>query len=310
MTQEPYLQRLTGELVDRMEKLPEVWLERHRRWLRANQNRDGGFSGREGPSDLYYTGFALRALAITQGLTQEIANRSAQYLQTRMVQSATLIDLFSFLVSSFFVQLGGGPDLLNQAQKDWPLRLGNLLEGFRSPDGGYAKEQQGKSGSTYHTFLALLLMQLCQQEVPQADRIVSFVLNRNREDGGFVEVDAMQRSGTNPTAAGVGTLQILGALTPEIKEKVIAFLMRSQSEFEGGFRANERIPSADLLSTFTSCWTLEQLGALRDLDESNIRSFCQAVESPHGGFRAGLWDQQIDVEYTFYGLGVIGLLAR
>jgi hypothetical protein len=28
-----------------------------------------------------------------------------------------------------------------------------------------------------------------------------------------------------------------------------------------------------------------------------------------GGFRGGLWDEGVDVEYTFYGLGVLGLFA-
>ena len=36
------------------------------------QNLDGGWSGREGESDLYYTGFALRGLAVLQGLTPEL----------------------------------------------------------------------------------------------------------------------------------------------------------------------------------------------------------------------------------------------
>ena len=29
-----------------------------------------------------------------------------------------------------------------------------------------------------------------------------------------------------------------------------------------------------------------------------------------GGFMGGLWDDQVDVEYTFYGVGVLALLAE
>jgi hypothetical protein len=38
-------------------------------------------------------------------------------------------------------------------------------------------------------------------------------------------------------------------------------------------------------------------------------SNAEAAKQPHGGFRGGLWDEGWDVEYTFYGLDVLGLLA-
>ena len=78
---------------------------------------------------------------------------------------------------------------------------------------------------------------------------------------------------------------------------------------EGGLRANGRVPLADLLSTFTGAWTLAELGALDRLDAAEARHYALAAEQPHGGFRGGLWDEGCDVEYTFYGLGVLGLLA-
>ena len=45
------------------------------------------------------------------------------------------------------------------------------------------------------------------------------------------------------------------------------------------------------------------------LDLDSVRSYVQALELNSGGFRAGLWDNRSDVEYTFYGLGVLGLLS-
>ena len=58
MATESYLQRLTGQLVDRLETVPANIRQRHLGWLLEQQNPDGGFSGREGGSDLYYTAFA------------------------------------------------------------------------------------------------------------------------------------------------------------------------------------------------------------------------------------------------------------
>src|SRR5438128_2067653 len=83
---------------------------------------------------------------------------------------------------------------------------------------------------------------------PDRDAVARFVHSRQREDGGFVEIAPMKRSGTNPTAAAVGVLQILQptGLTAEDTDRVAAFLAEMPS-FEGGLRANGRAPLADLL---------------------------------------------------------------
>ena len=71
---EPYLTRLTTRLIEGIERLPVELRERHATYLRSAQNPDGGFSGRAGGSDLYYTGFALRSLAVLQALDAELCD--------------------------------------------------------------------------------------------------------------------------------------------------------------------------------------------------------------------------------------------
>jgi geranylgeranyl transferase type-2 subunit beta len=185
------------------------------------------------------------------------------------------------------------------------------LETFRTPDGGYGKSVGDRAGSTYHTFLVALCYQILGRDLPEMDKSKRFVESRRRDDGGFVEVGPMRRSGTNPTAAGVGILQILAATDEEFRtetESAIPFLAGMASP-GGGLRANARAPLADLLSTFTGAWTLSQLNALNRVDLQALRSYVHALEMSSGGFRAGLWDDRTDVEYTFYGLGVLGLLS-
>jgi geranylgeranyl transferase type-2 subunit beta len=189
-----------------------------------------------------------------------------------------------------------------------------MLETFRTADGGYAKTPGSASGSTYHTFLVGLTYQLLQRPVPRAREAIQFVLSRQREDGGFVEVAPMRRSGTNPTAAAVGLLQLIDAgqsespnLTPQLRQRVIDFLATLPSD-EGGFRANSRAPLADLLSTFTGIWTLHRLGASDRISVDKVRLFVQALEVSVGSFRGGLWDDATDVEYTYYGLGLLALV--
>jgi geranylgeranyl transferase type-2 subunit beta len=148
---------------------------------------------------------------------------------------------------------------------------------------------------------------------PDVGKVNAFIQSRRRDDGGFVELAAMRRSGTNPTAASVGVLQIISdnlehEQAEQLRPDLISFLTAMQSP-EGGLRANARAPLADLLSTFTGTWTLAQLNAPDHLDRQAVLRFAQSLELPTGGFRAGLWDNRADVEYTFYGLGALAILS-
>jgi geranylgeranyl transferase type-2 subunit beta len=312
MTSVPYLPRLNARLTAGIARLPDEVRRRHASWLRSVQNADGGFSGREGESDLYYTGFALRGLAVLDALDPEVCERAAAFLRSALSREASVVDFFSLLYSCLLVQTSGGPDVLAGSPPDWPDRVAGALEGFRTADGGYAKGPGGASGSTYHTFLVALCYQLLGRDVPRPEEIKRFVLARKREDGGFVEIHPMRRGGTNPTAAAVGLLTIIeptvGRMPAEVHDGVVGFLAQMPS-LEGGLRANGRAPLADLLSTFTASWTLEELGALDRLDAEPIRGYAEAVEREEGGFHGGLWDEGFDVEYTFYGLGVLGLFG-
>ena len=308
MDSEPYLQRLTGRLVDAIDRLPLEFRQRHAIWIKARHNPDGGFSGREGGSDLYYTGFALRALAVLQELDADTCNRTARFLRDQLTHPASVVDLFSLIVSVFLTQLGGGPDALADAPADWKARVAATLETHRHPDGGYAKAPGGTAGSTYTTFLIAMALELFSMSVPNPDRVVSFLHSRYR-NGGFVEIPQMKRAGTNPTAAAIGTLQILGALDDSTRSGTSRFLAQLVAADEGGIRANDRIPAADLLSTFTGAWTLAELGRLDFLDRRTITRYAESLQGTDGGFRGGSWDAGMDIEYTFYGIGVLGLLA-
>jgi geranylgeranyl transferase type-2 subunit beta len=275
----------------------------------TNNDRTAGWPGREGGSDLYYTGFALRSLAVLQALTPEVAADAGSFLRSRFSTSAGVVDFFSLLVSAYLVPLGGGPDVMADAPTDWKNRVCEVLESFRTSDHGYGKTPGAASGSTYTSFLVALCYELLEREIPNPSGLERFVVSRRRDDGGFVEIAPMKRSGTNPTAAGVGVLQIVGGLTEPIRQSVIDFLAELPAPGEGGFRANDRIPAADVLSTFTGGWTIDQLGGRDRIDWPKVRDYVVECERPAGGFHGGLWDDNWDVEYTFYGLGTLALTA-
>ncbi len=303
-----YLQNLNDRLAAGVARLADGERAPHVSYLLSVQNPDGGWSGREGGSDLYYTGFALRSLSVLGALDADVARRAADFLRGSLARQASVVDFFSLLYSCLLVQAHGGPDVLADSPPDWPDRVAATLETFHTRDGGYAKATGALSGSTYHTFLVGLCYQLLNRPLPRPADAIQFARSRRREDGGFVELAPMKRSGTNPTAAAVGVFQLTGGVPAELVGGVVDFLAEMPSD-EGGLRANTRIPVADLLSTFTGLWTLDQLGALGRVKGDEALSFARALEEEDGGFRAGVWDDRVDVEYTFYGLGVVSLLS-
>ena len=111
----------------------------------------------------------------------------------------------------------------------------------------------------------------------------------------------------------MGSLQILNAIDeakdPELVATTLDFLVEMQTS-EGGLRANTRIPIADLLSSFTGALTLADLDALDEIDLPAYRRFVDSMQLEAGGFQAAAWDTAHDVEYSFYGLGCLALLAN
>lgn len=311
MSTQPYLVNLALRLAAGLESLPHASLEKHRTFILNQQQEDGGFSGREGDSDLYYTGFAVRSLGILGGLEKQECIEISQYLRQFPIENLSTIDLLSWLYCALIIQASGGEDLLSAAPEDWNTQIAQNLERLRTTDGGYAKSEQGALGSTYHTFLVVLIYQMIGLEIPAANDLIQFLYDMQRDDGGFVEISPMKRSGTNPTAAAVATLLILNAMDDELRQDVGDFLTQVKSS-EGGFQANTRIPFADGLSTFTGLLTAQDLDLDLNsfIDQVQLRKFMtEWLEFPTGGFRGASWDEQADVEYTFYGLGVLALLS-
>ncbi len=303
-----YLERLTIQLTAGAAMLPDALRNRHRDYLLNAQRSDGGWGGREGDSDLYYSAFALRSLAILGELHGEVAQRGGEFLLARTHHQESIIDLLSLIYGAALIEATTESNPLDAAQSDWQNRIQELLLQLRREDGGFARTSQGTVGSTYQTFLVAICLELIGHTLPPDDPSVSFLLGQRREDGGFLEVRVAKRSGTNPTAAAIGALQTLRSLDPHIATTAADFLLESQTE-EGGFQANSRMPLPDLLSTFTSCVTLWDLQRLDDADLIGAHRYGLTMERPEGGFAGFELDPAEDVEYTFYGLGLLSLLA-
>jgi geranylgeranyl transferase type-2 subunit beta len=302
-----YLEELTIRLGTGIGELPEALRDKHAAYMKAAQQADGGFAGREGGSDLYYTGFALRSLSILGELQGDVAERAAEFLKGRLAGHESIIDFLSLVYGAALLDASAGIDVFAHAAENWRDAVADALEKLRREDGGYAKGEEGMASSTYHTFLVLLCRELIERPQPEPVRVVEFIMSQQAEEGGFREIRASKRAGTNPTAAAIGTLRILGALNDEIRESTLDFLVEMQMD-DGGLRANTRIPFSDLLSTFTGSLTLLDLEALDEIDIADARRYAEMMEQPGGGFRGAELDPADDVEYSFYGLGCLALL--
>ena len=313
-----YLQQLTMRLAAGLGALPDQQRDVHTKYFLDAQQPDGGFAGRMGGSDLYYTTFGLRALSVLGQLYGPTAERAGDFLRQQMTRHQTIVDFFSLFYAANLLKVSSGVDVFTDASEDWKSNVADFLNGLRRDDGGYAKAPEGHAGSTYHTFLVVLVMQLLERPVPQPESIVEFLNDRKDPEGGWREIRASKRAGTNPSAAAVATLKILaeqmglpsnGLLDDATKELTLDFLCEMQTD-EGGIRANTRIPIADLLSSFTAGLTLCDLDSFDELDVPLLAKFVDSMTLESGGFQAAAWDDAHDVEYSFYGLGCLALLSQ
>jgi len=308
-----YLQNLTIRLAAGVGQLPSSLRQKHTDYFLAAQQDDGGFGGREGESDLYYTTFAMRGLSILGELYGDVADRIESFLKPKLTSHQTIVDFFSLFYAANLLKVSAGNDIFADSDPSWPDQVASFLETLRREDGGYAKAPEGHAGSTYHTFLVVLVLELIERPIPHPEKIISFLNSQRESEGGWREIRASKRAGTNPTAAAVASLNILNAINeaedPELVATTLDFLVEMQTD-EGGLRANTRIPIADLLSSFTGGLTLMDLDAFDEIDIPAYRKFVHTMQREQGGFQAAAWDNAHDVEYSFYGLGCLALLAN
>src|SRR5262245_50078626 len=127
MPSEPYLIRLSRRLFSGLSHLEPERKRRHADFLLSRQMPDGGFRGREGDSDLYYTSFAIRGLAMLSRLDRETAVPISRFLDAFNPLTLSIVDLLSWLSSQVAVQLAGGPVPSAMEEPDWATRVAERL---------------------------------------------------------------------------------------------------------------------------------------------------------------------------------------
>ena len=266
-------------------------------------NEDGGFKGRGGQSDLYYTVFGIEALLALDAEFDRA--RIATYL--RQFGDGDSLDLVHL---ACLARCWADISELRDAGIEAPLRDGVLrrLEDYRCPDGGYSNSSGAQRGTAYGCFLALGAYQDLNGDMDNVAVLADCVESLRTPDGAYSN-DPTIRIGATPATAAA--LTILHYLNEPVSDASIEWLL-SQRHPKGGFVAvpvEGSYGMPDLLSTATALHALALAGVSLNSVSEKCLDFLDSLWSAEGAFRGSWADPTLDCEYTYYGLLSLGHLC-
>jgi prenyltransferase beta subunit len=278
-------------------------LEAVRGFLRRQLAPDGGFAGRDGRRDLYYTVFGLEAALV---LNVDFPRQSMREYLDSFEAGETLDLVHLACLIRCRANMGDLPD----GEVAAPARavLLRQLLAHRTDDGGFSTTRGAPRGNAYGAFLALGSCQDLGVDCPDAEALAASINSLQMPGGGFANEPAMTAGVTTATAAAVCVLHYLKRPVPE---SALRWLLE-RAHPRGGFTAITFAGSAgipDLLSTATALHALSLLGvSTGDMREKHL-DYLDSLWSPQGGFRGHAADDTLDCEYTYYGLLALGSLG-
>lgn len=251
---------------------------------------------RQGNEDLYYTVFGLDGLQSLDVLPEGIKWHAS-------IQSKGAGEGLDFVHLCCLIRCLSIAPELNTNKED----LKKALLKYRSNDGGFHPEYGADFGTAYGAFLAVGAMQDLGFDLHTVRNGVVESLKMLQTSDGAWGNDRKQRSGaTNATAAVMTTLRQFGIL-PEAKA---AQWLLENCHPMGGFRANKLAPIPDLLSTATALHALSGVQAeISEEVRERCLDFIDTLWTNDGSFHGHWHEDELDTEYTFYGLLALGHLS-
>jgi prenyltransferase beta subunit len=266
-------------------------------FLRGQHQPGGGFSDRQGNSDLYYTTFGIAGwMALQIPLPKA---ELVEYLETFGAGEGLPLVELSCLARCWAGLQSGLPS------PDWSECIWREIETYRATDGGYQATPGAAHGTLYGCFLALGAAQDLGRSHPDAQRMLQCIDALRCADGGYSNTREMPMGLTPSTAAAVALLRHLGRRPPES----LADWFMERLHPAGGFLAGEGAAMPDLLSTATALHALSSLHADIDPIREACLDFIDTLWTARGGFYGTWEDDGLDCEYTYYGLLSLGHLS-
>jgi prenyltransferase beta subunit len=270
-----------------------------RQFLQSQQTEDGGFRDRSGKSDLYYTVFGLDGLLALQAEVPR--TRIAACLKSfgdgeglDFVHLCCLARAWAAI--STHQQPESGPP---------PAEILRRIETFRTRDGGFHSVRGCESGTAYAAFLAVGAYQDLKTDCHDAMRLVQSLKFLETNDGAWANERNVKVGSTNATAAAITTLRNLNV---PVNQSAGDWLL-ARCHPDGGFLAAPGAPIPDLLSTATALHALAGLQVSFDGVKEQCLDFIDTLWTNEGAFHGQWADDDVDCEYTYYGLLALGHLS-
>jgi geranylgeranyl transferase type-2 subunit beta len=294
-----WLELMDGLLALALQRLSEGFQREQAAYVRCRQQPDGGFPGRRGGSDPYYTEFAVRLL-VALDPDPAALRLTAGYLAHVAPPPRDAVQVFSLLHAARLLAGAGCPVVRDPS----PWR--EVLEAQRLPTGGLGRVGGGHVSVT-QTFVGALGWELLGEPMPRREAAEAALCPLQGTGGGFGEQPGETREQTSATAGAVCFLMPAQALPAAEARRAGDFLLAQQTP-AGGFRAHPDAPADDLLSTHNALIALSLLDRLGEADLSGVARHLRATARPEGGFAACAEDPETDLEYTYYGAATLALL--
>jgi prenyltransferase beta subunit len=273
----------------------------------------GGYANRDGKPDLYYTPFAIDSLIALSAAEVPAAGGAGGLFDPAAAHAQQTFRWLDETVGD-----GAALDFVHRAclARVWAVRpaadcpehrrqtLAATFTTHRAADGGYASRPGRDRGSVYGSFLVVNAHDDLGLSLPAetAAAIVGSVTGLQAADGGWSNEPEQPFGSTPATAAAVVLLHQFGAAVPQ---SAVDWLLARQHP-SGGFLATTDAPLPDLLSTAVSLHALDAVGADWRGQHEQILDFIDSLWSAAGGFHGSWADDNLDSEYTFYGLLALG----
>ena len=263
----------------------------------SRQCEDGGFRGRDSKSDLYYSGFAVDALtALSVELPEE---RILPYLQgfgdgdgLDFVHLCCLARIWSAMKTA-------------SLEREKLATLLSRVESFRTVEGGYNQKPDAKHGSAYGCLLAYGAYADHKLMPPDPPGILRCLDALRTTDGAWTNDLNITMGNSLATGAAVTLCRNLHhPLTKQTSDWLLGCFFK-----RGGFLPFPGAPMPDLLSTAVTLHALEGMQVSLEAIKDRCLDFVDSLWSGSGGFHGHWADDELDIEYTYYGLLALGHLA-
>ena len=263
-----------------------------RETIATSQTEEGLFADRHNSGDLYYTFFGLLLTAVTNAKINLKACRKA--IELIDVETLDFVHRCMFLRIDNLIKLLEIPTFLRheaakylspKADRQAREKIQNLSS---MPDDTFP---QSDPNSPYSRFLLSTLY---------ADfgmQIADFNLNSYRlKSGLYSNLKHDSEYNVNATASAMFVIS-------ETERLETGNTLRNLQQDDGSFKAIEKAPGGDVLSTGTAFFALNKFGIA---PKTSVKSFLRLCFREDGLFAATPDDPQGDLEYTTYALLALG----